>query len=151
MSLTAITFPVIDPTVFHHNTHALGDAVLGTLGLFMIPVVCGDERPPSPDNKNVLAGPYDTRIQAKMTPGMVINNSDPTVKQIFTITTKSHSDLEALRKSGEMAKNPVQMCRVNAGKPIMREPCFTALEFVATSNTFRYKDPCFLVINGQYA
>lgn len=88
-----------------------GDGEAGSLALCIIPAVRGDPRPASPDNKNHMPGPYDTTTMVKIAPCLILSNRNRQTKTVLVITTKSHTDIEKLRDSGELEEWYVQMFR----------------------------------------
>jgi hypothetical protein len=127
-----------------------GMAFMGRIGLFIIPVLRGDPRPPSPLNKYVLPGPHDTKIMVKFTPGLIYGNDHREHMDIKLFTTKHNTDPSKLHDSGELARDFVLMRRRAAngndesGKG--DELCFASLNFVGTSKSYQYKNPCYMSV-----
>jgi hypothetical protein len=126
---------------------------VGRIGLFVIPVLRGNPRPLNPDdNHYLLPGPHDTNILVKITPALIYNNDHHEHMNIKTLTTKHNTDPEKLQNSGVLKRDFVLMRRTsnndhdNEDKHAREPPCFASLNFVATSESFDYKDPCYMSI-----
>jgi hypothetical protein len=138
--------------VLQRDTRA-GTDIVGRIGLFVIPVLRGDPRPLNPDdNHYLLPGPHDTNILVKITPALIYNNDHHEHMNIKTLTTKHNTNPERLQKSGVLKRDFVLMRRTSKNDDKSEdthasEPqCFASLNSVATSESFEYKDPCFMSI-----
>jgi hypothetical protein len=137
---------------FQRDTCAGTDTV-GRIGLFFLPVLRGDPRPLNPDdNHYLLPGLHDTNILVKITPALIYNNDHHEHMNIKTLTTKHNTNPQTLQKSGVLKRDFVLMHRTsknddkNEGTHASEPQCFASLNFVATSESFEYKDSCFMLI-----
>jgi hypothetical protein len=140
---------------FRRNTPP-GRELVGTIGLFVVPVLRGDPKPiDRADNYYLLPGPHDTDILVKIMPGLIINNDHHQHIMFKPLTTKHNTNPEDLRKSGELKRDFVLMRQTPRGNDDSDEnddshtsepPCFASLNFVATSDSYDYKSPCYMSI-----
>lgn len=136
---------------FVRNT-PIGSDEVGEIGLFVVPQLRGDPRPPSPDNQFILPGPHGTKVMFKMTPALIINNENREHINIKLFTTKHNTNPDNLHNSGELKRDYVLMRRTNGDQQLESGTCFASLNFEGTSKSYPYKDPCYMGIdsNCQY-
>ena len=123
-----------------------GRSHVGKILLCIIPHLRGDFRSDNEDNVYQLPGPYGTQAMFKITPCVLVNNDLDDRYFLKLLTTRHNTSLENLRRSAKHKRDYVQMRRTPGGDQVDDSYCFASLDFVGTSETFKYQSPCFMEV-----
>jgi hypothetical protein len=83
------------------HSRAQGSREIGLIAEYPMPVLRGDPNPPSPRTVFWVPGPDDLLIMCKLCLGLIVMN-DYNVKMMKTFTTKSGTNPDNLRSSGDL-------------------------------------------------
>jgi len=122
---------------------------VGDIDLIIVLLLRGDPRPPPLANKNIIPGPQGIDFMIKMSPAVLVNTDQPNVLVYKVLTTMHNPDIGRPDKR-DMLKRDYVLMRLTSRDGRQMPRCFSSLNYVGTSKTYKFESPSFMPISSTY-